>query len=310
MTWYELPAKWRASVARAWSGVRRLVRFLPVWCRNIWRDLFGPQGYRIWLRVFAAVVAAYFGLYSVMAARHARLIEQALFERSEFITMASSGNRTDFIAALSRFGPVQTVFVPRAPSLLKPWRWLEMSQPNMQPLHRWARDRLSRCTAEQCGTDDGYRIDLLNGNLQGAKLKGTSLFKSRLLLSNLKHADLRGTILIGSNLRDADLRNADLREAELGSVSLNGADLRWSDLRGADIWKATLRDTDRTAELGEQAVTLEGRGAKLQGADLREVKNWTPDQLETAYWDVRTQWPCGYVPLCPVNLPTMPCRPD
>ena len=312
MTQYKFVTKWRAFTANACSGVLRLFDplhgALHLWYQNIWSDLFGPFGYRTWILVLTTTVGAYSGVYAVIVARHDRLINRALFERNAFVTMVSSGNRTSFVTAMKDFGPVQTVPALRAPSPLEPLRWLETNRPNMGQLHRWAAYRLSACVAEECGTDDGeYRIDLLNANLQGAKLKDTSLYSSRLLGATLNHADLRGTVLLGSNLRDADLRVADLRGAELGRVSLNGADLRWSDLRGADMSGATLRDADRTVEFDGVQVGLEGEGAKLQGADLREIENWTCSQLQVAYWDASTQWPSGYVPPCRVNLPMKPC---
>lgn len=307
MTKYKLITQWRAAAANACRAVLGLFDPRRAWYQNIWSDLFGPFGYRTWLLVFTTIVGAYFGLYAVMVARHDRLINRALFERNAFVTMVSSGNRTSFITAMKDFGPVQTVSALRAPSPMEPLLWLETNQPNRGQLHRWATYRLSACVPRECGTDDGiYRIDLLNANLQGANLQDTSLYKSRLLGATLKQADLRGTILIGSNMSDADLRNADLRGAELGGVSLNGADLRWSDLREADIKGAVLRNADRTVE----HETLEGRGTKLQGADLRKIKNWTRSQLQVAYWDESTQWPSGYVPPCRVNLPTKPCRRD
>ena len=162
---------------------------------------------------------------------------------------------------------------------------------------------------EECGTVGGeYGIDLVNADLNGTKLTKTALYQTRFLEAELRHADLREALLLGSNLRGADLRRADLREANLTGAWLNGADLRGSDMRGADIDMATLnKDPDRSGELNGILVTLEGREARLQGADLRELRNWTPAQLETGYWDENTKWPSGYVPRCRVNLPREPC---
>ena len=298
-------ASWCAGV------LMNLFALLGRWRQNIWYDLTGPYGYRVWIVLVTTVVGAYFTLYAVTEARHDRLLNRALFERNTFITMVSSGNRSNFTTAMKEFGPVQTVSALRAPSLREPSRWLEASRPNMDQLYRWALYRLSRCVPEECGTtfkNGNYRIDLSSANLQGARLKDTSLYQSDFRGSNLMHADLRDARLMESNLIDADLRGADLRGAVLWSADLSDSDLRGSDLRGADVLKAIFGVPERTIPVGEMSITQERQGGRLQGADLRELKNWTSEQLTGAFWDETTVWPLGYTPPCPSNLPDRPCE--
>lgn len=178
----------------------------------------------------------------------------------------------------------------------------------MDPLYRWARDRLARCEPTECGTvfpnGTDYRIDLSNANLQWAKLTDTSLYKSDFRNARLKYADLRRARLMGSNLRLADLRGADLRKAVLWSATLSNADLRGADLRGADVLRTTFGVPEHTVE----GIPVAQEAAKLQGADLRKLKSWTPQQLQAAFWDETTVWPSDYTPPCARNLPESPCE--
>ncbi len=300
------------SVAlRCAAALMSLLLLFRVWIRNIRSEFTGPYAYRRWSALFVAVVSTYFALYTVAAARHDRLLNQATSDRNTFIAMVSS-NRSSFITAMKRFGPVQTAPIARAPSLMEPWRWLETSRPNMVQLYHWALNSLSRCKPKECGTiyEDGssYRIDLSSANLERAKLKGTSLYQSDFRGSNLMHADLRDAKLMGSNLIDADLRGADLRGAYLWLADLSDSDLRGSDLRGADVHNAIFGVPERTISVGEVNITRERHGGRLQGADLRELKSWTREQLTAAFWDETTVWPSDYTPPCPRNLPDRSCQ--
>lgn len=90
---------------------------LNIWGRNLWTDLTGPYGYRVWIVSVTTIIAAYIGWYAVIEARHERQMNRALFERSTFITMVSSGNPGAFIAAMKEFGPTQMTSIFREPSL-------------------------------------------------------------------------------------------------------------------------------------------------------------------------------------------------
>src|SRR5262249_13175141 len=132
-----------------WWLARHIAFVLWRWTQSAWRSFIGPKGYL----AFVTLITAYFGLYSLLLARHERLTNRALFERSTFISMVSSGNRGSFIAAMKNFGPIQNVVVPPEPSawpLFKNW-WSVGSTPNKEPLWLWARHFLALCTPEQCG---------------------------------------------------------------------------------------------------------------------------------------------------------------
>lgn len=280
---------------------------LKVWERNFWADLTGPYGYRVWVVGLTTIVGAYVGLYSLLEARHDRQMNRALFERNVFMTMVSSGNRGAFVAAMKRFGPVQTIRVPRTPPLLKPWDWWKTEQPNMNPLLQWARSRLSQCIGtDECGVRGG--IDLIRADLQGANLHEVFLTGGSLIGANLQGANLQDANLLKTNLREANLRGAQLQRAQLSFAYLNGADLQGSNLQGADVHMTRFRDDDRSADVGEIEVTIEGRRANLQGANLESLENWTTGQFSstTIYWDEYTKFP-ETLP-CLRNLPDSPCE--
>ena len=77
-------------------------------------------------------------------------------------------------------------------------------------------------------------------SLQGAHLRGASLFYANLEGAQLEGADLRGAGLEGAQLQGANLKGAKLRNANLFSANLEGANLRGADLRGAILRHANL----------------------------------------------------------------------
>ena len=266
-------------------------RFIWRWLRGLWlgfwADLTGPLGYR----VCALIIGAYVGLFAVMEARHERQMNRALYERSTFITMVSSGNRGAFIAAMMGFGPVQTISVFSEPFPLKPWTWLKKERPNMLPLRRWATARLPSCIADECGhskKDKSYRVDLRQANLQSAELQGVDLSKSDLTGAdlrkvNLRWADLREARLRLSNLSGSDLKPAFLQKANLERANLGEADLQNAGLREADLRNAGLRGADlRNADLREANLS----NTELQGADLRKADLQDANLQDAKLWGI------------------------
>jgi len=78
---------------------------LAGWCKQAWKSFVGPYGYL----AVATLLGAYVGLYSIIEARHERKMNRAIFERTTFMNMASSGNSASFIAAMKSFGPLQNI---------------------------------------------------------------------------------------------------------------------------------------------------------------------------------------------------------
>jgi hypothetical protein len=150
------------------------------WLCDAMKYLKGPTGYRFFVPAIATLVGAYFGLYTVLEARHERGVNRALFERATFMSMVSSGNRGSTVAALKNFGPVQSIRIPKEPALWPPfhnWFFTE-HQPNINPMRIWAQYFLTLCTKESCGNpniDQEYRLDLKMANLHGAILTDTDL---------------------------------------------------------------------------------------------------------------------------------------
>jgi hypothetical protein len=239
----------------------------------------------------ATVLGLYFGVYTILLAPYELRLNRASYERSAFIDLVTSNNRAAFVAAMQRFGPVQTMEVPPEPALFPPFLnwWDEPNRPNMEPLYTWAKKFFPLCTPQLCGVPDRYepnnaakgiRINLIGANLSGAHLEGANLIRADLSWADLKGAhlswaDLKGAHLRKADLEGADLRGADLDEAHLYDVHLEGADLRGADLNGEDL-----------------------AGQQRKGKD-RYV----------AFWNHRTIWPEGITPPCPYSTPSNRCLP-
>ncbi len=125
---------------------------LRLWFVDARKYIKEPAGYRVVVPAIITFVGAYFGLYAIMEARHERRLNRAAFERSTFTALVTSNNLGSFIAAMKRFGPIQTMAVPPEPRILEPWSWWgEASQPNMGPLNSWVRHFFPLCTPQHCG---------------------------------------------------------------------------------------------------------------------------------------------------------------
>ncbi len=154
---------------------RVIGRTLWRWVVSACKSFAGPNGYK----GLATLIAAYFGLYTVLEARHERLDNRASREYSTFISMASSGNPGALNAALRDLSAIQSLWVPPAPSLLPcNWGWLgKAEKPNEEKLARWA------------------NIALIGADLTGADLKEVAL----------AGVNLKGAKLIQAKLTDGDL---------------------------------------------------------------------------------------------------------
>jgi hypothetical protein len=103
-------------------------------------------------------------------------------------------------------------------------------------------------------------------------------------------ADLSGANLSPVNLSGADLRYANLSFANLGLANLSAANLLAANLSGTDLSNADLRFAD------------------LSGANLRDAKNLTKEQLDTACGNANTKLPEGLTikPCPPSDQPKAP----
>ncbi len=131
-------------------------------------------------------------------------------------------------------------------------------------------------------------VTLGEANLSGANLSGARLSDAYLMAVNLSKADLSGAFLSEASLNHANLSGANLggafltlanlsganlTEASLRMAYLNGANLIEADLSGAVLWGADLN----LAKLSGAKLS----GADLSGANLREVKGLTQEQLDS-----------------------------
>jgi uncharacterized protein YjbI with pentapeptide repeats len=116
---------------------------------------------------------------------------------------------------------------------------------------------------QRCAFDDQ---NLVAVDLEGARLRDGSFFRSDLSKSNLKGASAFRIKLVSATLREAILDGAELSESDLTKADLTDASMVAVDLRRAKLFNAVLRDADLTA--------ARLSGADLTGADLSGA-TWT-----------------------------------
>ncbi|HCI80784.1 MAG TPA: hypothetical protein DHW02_13955 [Ktedonobacter sp.] len=110
---------------------------------------------------------------------------------------------------------------------------------------------------------------------QAARLSNANLTAQDLSRRYLAHADLRGACLVNANLYMADLSGASLVRANLSGADLTGANLSGADLRDAIVTGANVLVTDMN-------------GTVLLGTNLRNARNLTMEQLNSAVYDRTT----------------------
>lgn len=293
---------------------------LEGWIKHLGRSITDEGGYRIVVGVLAAFVGAYVGLYAIIEARYERRLNRATFERSTFTALVTSNSRGSFIAAMNRFGPIQTMEVPPEPYLWWPWSWWgKPSQPNREPLRVWASHYLPLCTPQLCGypsrkhptkVGQGLRIYLDQADFRRADLRGLDLGGAYLDRADLRGANLRDAFLMDAFLHRANLQGANLQGANLHSAFLNRADLRDADFRYAYLGKAALSDTDLRGAIFQGADLVEAflNRADLRGADFRGAMignailylirgvDLPAADLTGIKWDSTTLWPEGFIP--------------
>jgi uncharacterized protein YjbI with pentapeptide repeats len=116
-------------------------------------------------------------------------------------------------------------------------------------------------------------IDLVDGRLNGLRLRG----------ADLNHANLRGAHMSRAYLRFADLRDADLSHATLDDANLRDAKMHDANLMGAQLVQANLLNAGLfDANLtGATLVRANLRDANLSGTNLVEA-NLTLANLASA----------------------------
>lgn len=108
---------------------------------------------------------------------------------------------------------------------------------------------------QRCNFDG---LDLTNLDLQGARLRGSSFFRTDLSGSDLSETESLRAKFINSTLTGVTFEGAKLYEADLTKADLSSATLIGVDLRRARLYRANLRGANLT-------------GAQLKGADLTRV---------------------------------------
>ncbi len=149
------------------------------------------------------------------------------------------------------------------------------------------RDGAARCI-------DLFQARLPRINLDGASLGGLCFLEADLSRSILTNSDLAGVSfdrsdLTGANLGRANLSGAVLDNTALAGVNLREANLTGSSLKGADLRGAIVDATTTLANADFNGTRLDG--ALLFGADLRDVRSLSREQLATALTDDQTRLP-------------------
>lgn len=128
--------------------------------------------------------------------------------------------------------------------------------------------------------------DLTGACFQGAKLL---LYKANLQRAFFLQANLQGTYFEGGNLEGANFLRANLHGAKFLHINLKYAKFFGADLQEVDFGGFEIMGIRRFFSPSLQGADF--RHAKLQGADLKRVRDLTTDQVEEAYWDETTKWP-------------------
>ncbi len=116
-------------------------------------------------------------------------------------------------------------------------------------------------------------------NLSGAILICADLSHADLVKANFADADLSHANLSHANLIDANFQGANLMDADLSHAILGIANLSFANLMDADMVGANLTDADLSyADLKGATLT----NADLSGTDLRQTKNWSLTQIQSA----------------------------
>lgn len=98
-------------------------------------------------------------------------------------------------------------------------------------------------------------LELKGVDLNGARLRDGSFFRSELSGSDLSGTNAFRAKFVNAKLRETRLDGANLAEADFTKADLRGASMKGADLRRARFFRADLRGADLT-------------GARLKGADL------------------------------------------
>ncbi len=142
----------------------------------------------------------------------------------------------------------------------------------------------------------GYRLDLRFADIPGielwdadlsrVELQGVNLSGTWLTRANLSYANLGAANLTGAWLVKANLNSAGLVLANLSNTNLIGADLSKARLMGADLTNAYFGGPGPPSSHSRMSlISSNFEGAILSGADLRDVKNLTQEQLDGARAD-------------------------
>ncbi len=135
-------------------------------------------------------------------------------------------------------------------------------------------------SANLSGANLGY-ANLSGAILGGAILQDAEFSGLRLTISNLSSANLSSANLGGAILRGTDLSSANLSSANLIDANLRGANLFIANLSGANLDGANLSDANLNG------ANLDG--ANLDGAILTEMRNFSPNQIQSAKnWESAT----------------------
>jgi hypothetical protein len=152
--------------------------------------------------------------------------------------------------------------------------------------------------ARTYGKGEAKGLDLRQTDLRGADLNGAHLEEANLWSAHLEGAHLWSAHLEWAGLGLAHLQEAILVGAYLEGALLMAAHLEGAFLKGAHLKEAVLEDAHlEKANLPE--AHLEGayllyahlEGANLTGADLRDAKGLTKEQIASAIIDKKTKLP-------------------
>ena len=148
----------------------------------------------------------------------------------------------------------------------KAWKWARKlkcrtdTQAALTVIGRRNAEQKAREKADIRQSDDGYRLDLRETNLQGTDLSNLDFTNALMTRARLEGANFRRAQLVGANLAGARMQGVDLGEAWMSEANLFEA-----RLEGAYLTEARLDSADLSSARMEGAMLFK---ARLEGADL------------------------------------------
>jgi uncharacterized protein YjbI with pentapeptide repeats len=219
---------------------------------------------KVWFRVLASVLIAYFGILTVKVLNQhiknqaiclpGNLLSQCLYQ--QVLDVVDVGNVEGFsiLAAASLY--ILESRERRRHHIYEAWQVIDNAAAAKVPTSH-ARFKALKV------------LNTYGESFEGLDVPGADLKNIELERADLRNANLSGTDLTGANLSYANLSGADLRRTNFSNANLDGANLNSVHIRDAVYTEQTKFPED--FNLDDRKMFLISPGAKLSNADLSGI---------------------------------------